>query len=500
VRTESEETFSRRLAVLLFLSFQFLYLFVSTGRVRTMDEVTLAFEVESLAKHGSTAIPKAVEANLFFGKKDRFGQPQAPYGPGNALAVVPWYWAGQLALATLPGIPHTASDLVSDAFLTASNATFSAISVSFAFLLFLYKGCTCRVATIAAVFTGLATPLFSYSGWFFSEPLAVALLLAAACLLFSRPPKESIHLTHAIVAGICLGWLMWVRPTNVVIVPVFLLAVLLRSGFSKNWKPAMTVAALVGLFGAAYLLRNLYLFQNPLDFGYPTETEGVQRLTSFETPLLSGLRIFLFSPGKSIFLFAPPVLLAIPGLSRLARLDRGLALIASGCPLVYLLLFARYTFLEGAYSYGPRYLVPAISLLCLGLGPFLAHSSPWSRRAFFFLALLGLSIQALGISTNDLEIMVKGPYYDSHWRYRPDFNPIPAMVHQLIRYWKSTSPAPLGLGFDRWFVFLAKARVARGLIFSGLLFEFGGLIFFSWRLRSALSGAPAGGSAGSATQ
>ena len=40
---------------LLFLNF--FYFLLSSGRVRTMDEVSAAFQVESLAKNGTTAIP-----------------------------------------------------------------------------------------------------------------------------------------------------------------------------------------------------------------------------------------------------------------------------------------------------------------------------------------------------------------------------------------------------------------------------------------------------------
>jgi len=69
---------ANRIALLFFLTLHFLFLLTSTGRVRTMDEVSVNFQVESLAQHGSTAVPQAVSAGLFFGKLDRSGQPQTP--------------------------------------------------------------------------------------------------------------------------------------------------------------------------------------------------------------------------------------------------------------------------------------------------------------------------------------------------------------------------------------------------------------------------------------
>ena len=104
------------------------------------------------------------------------------------------------------------------------------------------------------------------------------------------------------------------------------------------------------------IVRNQILFGNPLDFGYPTTVENGKQVLIFDTPIFRGLYGFLLSPGKSAFIFAPPILLALVGLKRLARLDRGLAFVAGVTPLVYLLFFSRYTLWEGGYRFGPRFL------------------------------------------------------------------------------------------------------------------------------------------------
>src|ERR1700758_5633667 len=95
----------RKIAAFLFLALNFLFLLTSSGRVRTMDEVTLAFEVESFSSHATTAIPEAVNQKLFYGKYDRFGRPQGPYGLGNVILVLPWYWLGKIVSHIAPGIP-----------------------------------------------------------------------------------------------------------------------------------------------------------------------------------------------------------------------------------------------------------------------------------------------------------------------------------------------------------------------------------------------------------
>ncbi len=481
--------------VLLFLTFNFLFLITSSGRVRTRDELSVDLQAESLALRGSTATPQAPEF-YFYGKLDRTGQPQPPYGALHAALVVPWYAAGRAVRAVVPGIAPGAQDVVMDAAMVASSATFAALAAALVFLALVRLGIPQRTAVITACVVGLSTPLFSYASWLYSEPLSAAIFLAAAVVLFTGDKERAVSGRQAAVAGLLLGLAVWVRPTHLIAVPVFALALLVRDR-EKAWRAVFTVCAMAGVFGAAYLLRNQYFFGNPLDFGYPTASDGGKNLNSFHTPLLTGLYGLLFSPGKSVFLFAPVILLAIAGLRRLARLDRGLAVLAGGMPLAYLFFYARYTQWEGGFCVGPRYLLPAIPLLCLGLGPMLVEGGPFVRRTLLVLFLVGLSVQGITSATSYLEDQANGNYYDQQYNYRMDYAPLVTMSRQLAHY--ATTPSdtvPLGLGFDRWFVFLPKAGVVRGTVFAFLAAEVAGfLLFVTLLLRLLWAERPSGESA-----
>src|SRR5579863_9368103 len=171
------------LVVSFFLFLNFFYFLFSSGRVRTIDEVSAAFQVESLARHGTAAIPQAVEAKMFYGTFDRFGRPESPYPPGQALGMLPWYAAGQFVGKHLPGVPPDLRDVVSDFFLTGESAFFSALAAALALYIFLQLGIAPKIALLATGMVAFATPLAVYSGWLFSEPLATALLLGAAAVL-----------------------------------------------------------------------------------------------------------------------------------------------------------------------------------------------------------------------------------------------------------------------------------------------------------------------------
>jgi hypothetical protein len=448
----------RRVAVWLFLSFQFFYLLTSSGRVRTPDEYNTLYTTESLVLRGSTAVPQAVRLHNFYGRYDRMGQPRAAYPPGQALLCAPWYALGQYSLARLPGVPADDTDLIVAFSSCLSSATFSALTVAFFFLLLGGIGIPLRAALFAAMIVGLGTPIFAYSGWLFSEPLTAAIFMGVALLLFGRG-RRAITWRAAFIAGLVLGLATIVRPTDVLAIPVFAAAVLVRDG-----KPALRSAFLLcaasGIGVVLLLAHNAILFGGPFQFGYPTAAEDAKRLNSFDTPLWKGLYGFLLSPGKSAFIFAPPVILALAGLRRLWKLERGVAAIAIALPLVYLFFFARYTQWEGGYCVGPRYLVPSIALLCLGLGPMLAEGSSNTRRLAIFALALGAFVQCVSLATSFMEDQVpRGHYYDGNWNYRLDYS-LGGQIQLFWKYLTSGEPARLGLGWDRWFVFLHKVGVS----------------------------------------
>jgi hypothetical protein len=169
----------------------------------------------------------------------------------------------------------------------------------------------------------------------------------------------------------------------------------------------------------------------------------------------------------------------------LARLDKGLAVVAAALPMVYLLFYATFTQWEGGFCAGPRYLIPAIAILCLGLGPVMENAGKGVRKVALGLALAGFVMQAVNMATSFFEDQANGNYYDVQYNYRMDYAPLVTMTRQLIHYITSPVHAPLGRGFDRWFVFLSKAGVSRGTIAVLLAGEIAGFVFFTmWLVRT----------------
>jgi len=475
------------LVISFFLFLNFIFLIVSTGRVHTIDEVSADYQTESLARHGTTAVPQAITSNWFYGEMDRFGHPQTPYPSGQPVAAIPWFVLGQFAMRHLPGVPAGARDLVSDLFLTGSSAAYSALAATLALIIFLRMNISVGRSLAAAGMLALAGPLASYSAWFFSEPLGAALLAGAALALFTGDARLPVSAGRAAAAGVLLGAAIWVRPTHMLAALAFLIALFVRDR-KRALVPAVWLSAIVGFAGAAYLWRNNYLFGSPFDFGYPPAAEGGKALNTFQTPFFTGLFGFLFSPGKSIFIFAPLLLLAFFGWRRLWRHNRGLATVAWLTPVIYILFFATYTQWEGGYSYGPRYLVPALTLCGLALGPALESTGRWVRVSAVALFVAGFTVQVIGMATSFLEAAV-GKYYDANYNYNMAFSPVWRQARFAWYYGTSPVAAPLGRGFDRWWLMLGKAGVAHGTLWSIGIVEFvcaaisGFVLWQSWKNR-----------------
>ena len=113
-------------------------------------------------------------------------------------------------------------------------------------------------------------------------------------------------------------------------------------------------------------------------------------------PILVSVWGFLFSPGKSIFLYTPPLVLAVLGLPRFWRSHRSsvLAMIATIVPVV--LFYCCFPSWPGDWAWGPRYAVFAVPVLLLPAIGFLSAARRPGRSLAAAVLALGLCVQLLG--------------------------------------------------------------------------------------------------------
>lgn len=448
----------------LFLSFQLFYLLTASGRLHTIDEYEAFYGTESLAVRGELSLPPHLG---FFGRWGRDGKFYSPYGPLPSVFAVPGYLAGRWLGAALDLRPSLREDLLW-LFTQVSSATAAAAAVLFFYLLGRRLGAPPGSALLAAAVYGLATPLWHYSTTFFSEPLSAALLLLAALLLCQSAEGGRFRALPLVLSGLPLGLLCFVRLTHAIYLPCFALAAFFldRGPFRRRALSAAAHSFLPLCALALYLSWNLMRFGDALQPGYPEAFEGSRPPAAFDEPFYRGLYGLTLSPGKGLFIFALPVLVGL-GLAREFGLRTGPAgLLFLALPAVPILFFCRYSYWEGGYSFGPRFLVPALGFWLLPL-------CFWGRRPARACAFYGAAacfsflVQALGVAVSFLECQVGRGYYGAGFRYNLDYSALLETWGVLARYLRkalqgSFLTEPQGLGFDRWFLFLYKGGAREG--------------------------------------
>lgn len=91
-------------------------------------------------------------------------------------------------------------------------------------------------------------------------------------------------------------------------------------------------------------------------------------------------------------------------------------------------------------------------------------------------------MQAVGVATSFLEAEVGGGYYDAQYNYEMGYAPVWRQTRMLWHYATSPVAAPIGRGFDRWWLLLAKAGVSQGTLWAIGTVEFAGFAIAGWVL------------------
>lgn len=225
-------------------------------------------------------------------------------------------------------------------------------------------------AALVAAGIVLGTYLLPYGRDFFTEPLvALGLVVMVERALAGREQQAALALAGAVLA----------RPQSAAFAPLLLGYLALRGDGVRAIARTVPPLAFAAIVTVAY---NVYRFDDPLEFGYrPSVDPG------FTTPLLEGASGLLFGPEKSLFLFAPVLVLAPVGLAALWRRARLTAVLLLALFVVTFVLAAKWHSWQGGWSWGPRLVIPGVALLLVALAPWIGANRKRMQLASALFAL-----------------------------------------------------------------------------------------------------------------
>lgn len=308
------------------------------------------------------------------------------FGIGQSISMLPLAAVG-LAMEKTGWINPRTADL-SVQFM-ASVIFFPAIGATLVWLFYrlvLSLGYTKKPAVTSVVVLAFATMNFHYSVCT-QEQTQVALLLVFAVLLMVRCHQHwrfAYSWLLCVVLGLCL---IFRTASAVMAFSIYVVAVLtdvFRSD-KKNLSRVIVRWLFAGILGTGGFIAacgwyNYARFGSIFESGYPLGmATGLGGHKMFESALLPTLAAMLFSPGKSIFLYNPVLLLLFFCFYSFYRKHKAVTVAISCAVIANFILYGSYTAWAGDYAWSIRYQVAILPFLVLPLAE--VFNKPFKKPA-----------------------------------------------------------------------------------------------------------------------
>jgi len=223
-------------------------------------------------------------------------------------------------------------------------------------------------------------------------------LLIAAYLAWRYGLTRRIH--YALLAGLSFGVLVFYKETYLVLLPaiIWLLADAAAPGSTPKERLQQSLFGISMAALASACVAVVYFWYNWIRFGSPLMPEFGAAPVWREQPI-SGFLALTISPGKSVLLFSPILILGLLGFKDFRQKHPTLAMAIVFATIGHVALISSLMFVGGDYCWGPRYLLPLMPLWMLMTLP-LANRI---REKFWIKALVVASVfsQLLGLSLDN---------------------------------------------------------------------------------------------------
>lgn len=444
----------RNAAVALGLFLFALFLLSASAHTYSPDEESLLYVTQSFVTHGDFDIPSPNQYPVVGGHRGVGGKLYSGTGLAQSLMAVPFYVLGTGIAQAFDF--HFRDFVLRVVMVCLFNSLITALTGILLFSWMRRLGFSSRVSIALVLVFALATLTWVYARTFYSEPLLTFWFVLAAFAL--RAFQDTRAAAWLIVAGLAAGLAALTKAQGVLALPALALYfAFLKFGRGDNLGDRLRKAFVPGLLFASTLVVSLLVtgYLNFIRFDDPFQTgHGV---VSQAMPIAEGLYGLLLSSGKSVFLYAPPIVLFFFSFPRFARQYTAEALLCVGLIATFVLFHARLEIWSGDGAWGPRYLVSTMPFWIVPLGASIGGwwRRVWARAGVILLIAAGLVVNVLGLTINWDAYIQMQPNADARY-FQPAASPLLAqwdlLRERVGRWWDEVIASPEGAIFVRGFL------------------------------------------------
>jgi hypothetical protein len=260
-------------------------------------------------------------------------------------------------------------------------------------------------AAIAATYA-LGTLAFPYATMLYGHQIVADLLILALAIVLLRERPAALA-----VAGALLGWAIAVEyPAALGGLPIFVWAAV-RHRRRALWIVLGGVAPI-----AVLMAYHAIAFGGPFTLPYAFDTQKHRHMGFFMGLGVPNLRVLgeiTFGTYRGLFFSAPWLLLGAVGIgvAHARQRTRALGFVCAWIVVYHLWLNSSLVDWEGGWAIGPRYLVPALPFVALGV--VVLPRRPLVYAAGAVLAVVSIGLTLVGVAVKpEVYVKIQRPYQE----------------------------------------------------------------------------------------
>lgn len=395
--------------IFIFIFFTAFYFILSSGHFDSVDEVHVFQTTQSLIKKGELTVPPVVGAVKGIGEKYFSPKSILP-----SILLIPFYLTGSFlnyslsentkSLFSNPIYSGDYNSLFGGNVIIHVTAMFNVAATALLCALYYLFSIRLRFSQKTSFFgsfiLGVSTILCYYSKTLFTHTLGCLFLFAAVYFLIIY--KEHFKQLPLVLSGLSLSFAVLTRFELALAIPVYLWYIAAdKTPFQFRALNKELINKYILFLLPVFIAFISRCFINHSKFGLFTFI-GYSDISNFHGSMLEGLYGNLISVGRSVFIYSPPLVIAMFYFKDFLKENKNEAVFSIAVSLLFVFYYSKLVDWQGGMCWGNRYLLILIPFLLFPLNylmeSYFKNKIKWPFYFMLLFVFAGLWVQIIGMT------------------------------------------------------------------------------------------------------